>query len=286
MLESKGLLLALLVLYIAACTPQTDQSSQNEEVAPPLVERKHQQGFQDVLDSAAIQGAILIYDSAAKCYFSNDFEWAEQPKTPASTFKIINSTIALDLGVVESDSTILPWDGQARRMRIWEADLSLKEAFQRSCLPCYQEIAREIGSERMRQALDRLQFPGMTVTDSTIDRFWITGESAISPFEWVGFLQRLDRSELDIRQRTEKMVKTIMILDSNQQYVLRAKSGWGFMDDVDIGWLVGYVTTADNVYYFATNVSPTDSFQIDDFGRIRYQVSYAALRQLGIPILD
>ncbi|RMG54285.1 MAG: hypothetical protein D6722_29235, partial [Bacteroidetes bacterium] len=41
-------------------------------------------------------------------------------------------------------------------MDIWETDLSFAEAFRRSCVPCYQEIARKIGVGRMKEKLQQL----------------------------------------------------------------------------------------------------------------------------------
>ena len=68
---------------------------------------------------------------------------------PASTFKIPNSIIALETGLIEDDSTLIKWDGDERRLPAWEQDLVFRDAFHYSCVPCYQEIARKIGEKRM-----------------------------------------------------------------------------------------------------------------------------------------
>jgi len=54
---------------------------------------------------------------------------------PASTFKIVNSIIALETGVVENDSTMFKWNGEKRRLPIWEQDLTFRDAFHFSCVP-------------------------------------------------------------------------------------------------------------------------------------------------------
>ncbi len=109
--------------------------------------------FQEILDSTKLDGAILIYDLTNDIYYSNNFDWCKKGKLPASTFKIPNSIIALETGVVKSDSTIFKWNGEPRYLKAWERDITFKEAFYYSCVPCYQEVARKIGVERMKSNL-------------------------------------------------------------------------------------------------------------------------------------
>ncbi len=109
--------------------------------------------IQEIFDSSFVKGSILVFDPQRNIYYSNDFKWANQGKLPASTFKIPNSIIALETGIIDSDSSIIKWDGEKRNLAIWEQNLSFHDAFQFSCVPCYQEIAREIGENRMRKYL-------------------------------------------------------------------------------------------------------------------------------------
>lgn len=106
--------------------------------------------FENILDSFQLKGSILIFDNAGNTFFSNDFDRANERNLPASTFKIPNSIIALETGVIQSDTTTIKWNGEKRRLAVWEQDLTFKNAFQVSCVPCYQEIARKIGVGRMK----------------------------------------------------------------------------------------------------------------------------------------
>lgn len=92
---------------------------------------------------------------------------------PASTFKITNSIIALETGVVENDSTLLKWNGEKRRFKNWEQDLILRDAFHFSCVPCYQEIARKVGENKMNKFLKKLDYGNMKVDSSNLDLFWL-----------------------------------------------------------------------------------------------------------------
>lgn len=71
--------------------------------------------FDKILDSFQVNGSILIYDNDKNTFYSNDFDWAKIGKLPASTFKIPNSIIAVELGIIENDTTILKWNGEQRK---------------------------------------------------------------------------------------------------------------------------------------------------------------------------
>ena len=84
--------------------------------------------FGNILDSLKVKGAILIYDLKNKTYYSNDFSWTKRGIIPASTFKIPNSIIALETGVIINDSVIFKWNGEKRNFKKWEEDLTFKKS--------------------------------------------------------------------------------------------------------------------------------------------------------------
>ena len=60
---------------------------------------------------------------------------------PASTFKIVNSLIGLQTGIIDNDSMVIKWDGKVRRVPEWNQDLSMYRAFRVSAVPYFQEVA-------------------------------------------------------------------------------------------------------------------------------------------------
>lgn len=142
----------IIILSLAiSCTDKKTTSDKVEK--QEKTEKITESEFQTIIDSSNVEGSILIYDFTENKYYSNNFEWANKGRLPASTFKIPNSIIALETNVVKDDSTLLKWDGKKRRLKNWEQDLTLKEAFHFSCVPCYQEIAQKIGVKRMNEYL-------------------------------------------------------------------------------------------------------------------------------------
>jgi len=238
--------------------------------------------LQTLMDSSDLRGAILLYDLEADTYYSNDFGESKKGQLPASTFKITNSMIALETAVVENDSSLFRWNGEDRMLDVWEQDLTLKEAFHYSCVPCYQEIARKIGVENMNRYLDTLNYGTMDVDSTNIDRFWLQGESCITPFEQIDFLKRFYESTLPISSRTETIMKRMMIMEENDAYTMSGKTGWSIQKGVNNGWFVGYVETNNKTYFFATNIEPNHQFDRDAFVRLRKEVTFKALKQMKI----
>ncbi len=281
-INSLHLILVFNLIYFGvSCSSPTEKQAE-QEVSADSVNYYVDSSLQDILDEHQLRGSILVFDVAENSYYSNDFEWSKQGRLPASTFKIPNSVIALDLGIVEDDSTLFPWNGEKRRMKIWEQDLLFSQAFHLSCVPCYQEIARKIGFKRMREYLKRLNYGEMQVDSSSEDVFWLEGDSKISQFQQISFLSGLHHQQYDLKKRSYNIIKRMMILDSNENYVLRGKTGWSIRNGNNNGWFVGYVIKADKSYFFATNVTPTAEYPMANFIQDRKEVSILALKQLNI----
>jgi beta-lactamase class D len=271
--------IALAVLFMSCRGSQPDKREDQPlamagEVVVPA--------FQAILDTARVEGAILIYDLQADQFYSNDFSWAKKGYLPASTFKIPNSIIALETGVVNHDSTLFPWNGEKRNMKVWEQDLVFRDAFHLSCVPCYQEVARKIGLERMTDHLTRLNFGAMQVDAASIDIFWLEGDSKINSYQQIDFLKRLYQSELPISKRTEAIIKRMIRIEANDGVSISGKTGWSIREGQHNGWFVGYLESGSNVYFFATNIVPQAAFEMNMFPMIRKEVTYQAFRQLEI----
>ncbi|MFK7772124.1 MAG: class D beta-lactamase [Saprospiraceae bacterium] len=280
----KPVYLLLFLLILNSCTEQKDAPQipigQKEIIEPP--KQIANQGFQQILDAAEVNGVILIFDEKNNSYHSNDFERANQGFLPASTYKIPNSIIALETGVVEDENTIFKWDGEERALKIWEEDLTFTNALRKSCVPCYQDIARRIGVKRMNEYLEKLDYKNMVVDSSNLDLFWLEGDSKITAMEQINFLSRLYHSQLPISKKTEKIIKEMISMDKKTTYKLSGKTGWSIRNGNNLGWFVGYIEKGDEVYFVATNVDPKENFDMKNFTKIRLQVLMEATKLIGI----
>ena len=91
-----------------------------------------------------INGSILIESVDGKVKYQYNVSDKES-FIPASTFKIPNTLIILEEGLIKNQFEIIKWDGKEREYAPWNKDQTLKSAFQHSCVWCYQRYAKQVG---------------------------------------------------------------------------------------------------------------------------------------------
>jgi beta-lactamase class D len=239
----------------------------------------YSQDFKKYFEESGVKGSFILYDLSKDKYTYFDSARCCKQFIPASTFKIPNSIIGLETGVIKDEKFVIPWDGITREIEFWNHDMNMAEAIKVSCVPYYQELARRVGEEKMREMVKLLGYGNMDIAGG-IDMFWLTGNLRISQAEQVDFLVKLYRDELPVAKRSMDITKKILLLEENNEYKLRAKTGWGEQDSLNIGWFTGWVEKAGNVYFFALNIeaaAPPDSF-----GKARKEITFKILKEQGI----
>ena len=180
---------------------------------------------------------------------------------PASTFKIVNALIGIQTGRVKDDSSIIPWDGKLRAMTAWNQDLTMRQAFQYSSVPWYQELARRIGRDTMQRWLDTISYGALKgrAVIKNVDSFWLDNSVKLTADEQLGLVKRLYFNQLPFHKRTMEIVKSMMLQENEAAYKLSYKTGWGITEtDRSIGWVVGWIEENRHPYFFALQVESAD----------------------------
>jgi beta-lactamase class D len=230
-----------------------------------------------LFNQAEIDGTFVLYDVNNGIFSGYNKSRANVRYIPASTFKIANSLIGLEVGAVQGVDEILPYGGKAQFIKAWENDMSLRDAIKISNVPIYQELARRIGNVSMRENLSKLNY-GNEEAGSIIDSFWLDGPLKISAIEQVKFISKLIKGELHIAQEHQAAVREILQLEQTEKYSLYVKSGWTTAPDPDTGWWVGWVKRDGKNYAFALNI---DTYNMDDVAK-RETLTRAALKILNL----
>lgn len=199
-----------------------------------------------------ISGCFILYDLEEDTSMIYNVERSEQMFLPASTFKILNSLIALECEVVKDELEVIKWDGKKRQISVWNQDHNMKSGIKYSVVWFYQELARRIGEDRMQAYVDSVQY-GNRQIGKHIDDFWLVGDLRISPKQQIEFLKKLIAEDLPFQKNNIKVVKEILVEDSNETYVFRAKTGWADYG-TPVGWYVGYIELKGKTYVFANNL--------------------------------
>lgn len=216
--------------------------------------------------------------------------------TPASTFKIFNSLVGLETAVAPDDQLVIKWDSVVRPRAEINRDMTMREAFKLSNVGYYQELARRIGAGRMQHYLDTVKYGNMNMGGS-IDKFWLNDSLKISADEQAGFVKRLYFAELPFSERSQRIVKNMMLQDSTAAYKLYYKTGTGPIGGKYIYWVVGFVERTEKVkehkesmnkadfrdypYFFAQNFEMPQADTSKDWLKLRIDIVKDILKEYG-----
>ncbi|MES1178618.1 MAG: penicillin-binding transpeptidase domain-containing protein [Myxococcales bacterium] len=265
----------------AGAAPATNGATST--VAPVVAAGQPSNAFPEAVRALAaerVTGALALFDTRDGKLRCSDPARCERGYLPASTFKIANSIIGIETGVVSDAESPLPWDGKEYENAAWNRDHTLRSAIQVSCLPCFQRIARQVGPQRMTEWVTRLDY-GNRDASGPVDQFWLHGALRISPLQQIDFLRRLESGKLPIQEHTLDVVRDVLTLDVTPSYVLRGKTGAASPPEeiMEVGWFVGYVELGEQRVFFATVI---DGHAPDvDALAVRRRVTESVLRALG-----
>lgn len=83
-------------------------------------------------------GTFVVLNTKNSSYAVHNPKRAEKRFVPASTFKIVNSLIGLHIGSIKNIDEVLPYGGEAQPFKVWENDMSLRNAIKISNVPIFR----------------------------------------------------------------------------------------------------------------------------------------------------
>ena len=253
-----------LLVMLASCS---DNKAKIDNSLKKYFDAKNVEGCFTMLNNS--DGQIIVYNMGMDT----------TRYTPASTFKILHSLIALQTGAVTDEKMVLKWDGIKRPNADWNKDMDIREAFKVSAVPFYQQVARKIGQDTMKAWIDSLSYGNKRV-EGPIDSFWLNNKLKISPDEQLGMLKRLFFDQLPFRKSVQQAVRDMMLQEDNTAYKLSYKTGWGYDESgSSIGWITGWIEENRHVYFFVTLVKSADP--AIDMKKVRLDITRDILKQYG-----
>jgi beta-lactamase class D len=227
------------------------------------------------------QGAFVLFDQQKQLYSRHNPAQCAERFSPASTFKIPNSLIGLETGVIRDQHFSIPWDSVRRSVPDWNRDHDLESAIRVSAVWYFQELARRVGYGRMRRWIDTLGYGNCDISGG-IDRFWLGSSLLISANEQVEFLRRLQGDDLPFSRRSIQIVKEILVLEKTKSTVLRGKTGFSANNKgLVAGWFVGTIERSGNIYIFASNIIGREG-DADRVFQSRKEIAVSILRDLHL----
>ena len=277
-------LIILILLFVYGCSPNRHRDEKSNVFVNNDISIRSD--FQTYFDSCGVEGTIAIYDTKNKKWIASDTVGLEIETLPASTFKIINLLIALETNTIKDENEIVKWIGSTDtvkygyRPEIYH-DMPVKEAFELSAGWVFVELAKKIGKETYKKHLSESKYGNNNLSQTEVD-FWNFGDFAISPKNQVEFLLSLYEEKLPFSKRNIDIVKNVMITEQNDEYTIRAKTGWTRENNMNTGWWTGYIETKKGTFIFATRLLQYRKINRSDFGSCRKEITKKIFRDLNI----
>ena len=229
-----------------------------------------------------LKGGAVIYDPSSRQYRIYNKELAQTRRSPCSTFKIISSLIALEHGIILPDSSVRTWSGERFWNEKWNQDMDFSWAFRESCVWYFREVINEIGQERMKEELERLEYGNKDISDwqgqkntsnknPALTGFWIESSLLISPKEQTEVLERIFGADSVYSKEIQDELKQVMAVQGQDNPTIYGKTGMGKAHGVVVdAWFAGFAETEKGNLYFCVylgenkegNVSSTAAKEI------------------------
>lgn len=200
------------------------------------------------------EGSFVLYDLENDIWSIHDIEHATLRVAPDSTYKIYDALFGLEEGVITPEDSFIAWNGKNYPFETWNSDQTLQSAMTSSVNWYFQAIDEQLASTNIRNYIQQIGYGNENVSDR-LSTYWLESSLKISPVEQVKLLTKLQNNSLGFSSENINAVKDAICLSSSDAGTFYGKTGTGRVDGQDVnGWFIGYIETADNTYFFATNI--------------------------------
>lgn len=200
------------------------------------------------------EGSFVLYDLANDSWRIHDREHAVLRISPNSTYKIYDALFGLEEGVITPEDSLITWNQEIYPFEAWNSDQTLPSAMSSSVNWYFLAIDKQLGKASIRNYIYKTGYGNEDISGG-LSTYWMESSLKISPVEQVQLLIKLYHNDFGFSKENINAVKDSLCLSSSKTGTLYGKTGTGRIDGQDVnGWFVGYIETADNTYFFATNI--------------------------------
>ncbi|KAJ49618.1 bla regulator protein BlaR1 [Clostridium tetanomorphum] len=277
-------LLCIIYIYMIGCNNVNQQSIEHkkEPTSSVITENKNTLSKENAVENIStskkvvdyseffngIDGCAVFYNSDIKEYKFYNEQLCKKQASPCSTFKIISTLVALQKGVLTSTESKMNYNGTDYPIKSWNKDLTLKEAFQTSCVWYFKKVIDKIGKDDMEKSLKKLSYGNCDVSQwngeninplPELNGFWLESSLKISPKEQVEVLANIFNGKTDFSKQNIAILKDIMLVNKNEHISIYGKTGTGYTDNA---WFVGMLEHNTQKYFFAIHLNDKNNKNI------------------------
>ena len=200
------------------------------------------------------EGSFVLYDLGNDAWSIHDIEHATLRVAPDSTYKIYDALFGLEEGVITPEDSFIAWNGESYPFEAWNADQTLQSAMASSVNWYFQSVDEQLGTTSVYDYIKKIGYGNKNMSGD-FSTYWMESSLKISPIEQVELLTQLQNNNFGFAPENINAVKDSICISSSDAGSFYGKTGTGRVNGQDVnGWFIGYIETADNTYFFATNI--------------------------------
>ena len=200
------------------------------------------------------EGSFVLYDLENDAWSIHDKEHATLRVAPNSTYKIYDALFGLEEDIITPENSFIAWNGETYPFEAWNADQTLQSAMNSSVNWYFESVDEQLGAANISNYIQEIGYGNENISGD-FSTYWMESSLKISPIEQVELLTQLQNNNFGFAPENINAVKDSICLSSSDAGTFYGKTGTGRVDGQDVnGWFIGYIETADNTYFFATNI--------------------------------
>lgn len=202
-----------------------------------------------------INGCCVVFNLKENQYLFYNKALANKRVSPYSTFKIVSTLIGLQNKIIEDQDSTMHYNNIKYPVETWNQNLTLKDAFQSSCIWFFKQVIDAVGQNEVKAEIDQLSYGNCDVSEwngsnvnlfDDLNGFWLNSSLKISPFEQVQLLTKIFEGHTFYSNEYIEILKNLMKDDHNQQ--IYGKTGAG---PNGIAWFIGFLEQKHKKIYIA-----------------------------------
>jgi beta-lactamase class D len=222
------------------------------------------------IDSACFEMIDNTHDQA----FIYNLERCSRRMSPASTFKVFLSLAALESNVALDENLMIAWNKIPTGKPEWDKDMTMREALKVSSEPYFKELAKKMGAVEMQKWLDTIRYGNKRIGQD-IESCWVNDTLLITPDEQVGFMKKLYFDKLPMSQRSQRIVRNMLLQEETAEHKLYFKTGTKLNGNRSLVWLVGFIERKETQKGVVTKKEETNSRPY--FFAMNYETAFDSL---------
>jgi beta-lactamase class D len=241
-------------------------ATKSVQIEPKIISKRFTQ--------LGLQGSFMLFDEKHDTYLYHNRAQIDSMFSPGETFYLPLSLIGLHHQILNNKPTVFTWDSVIYPNQNWNVAQSLNHAFKHNTPWFFNKLIKGIGHARILNGLIRFNY-GNKDTTGGLDNFWKHDGLKISPKQQIDFLRKLRNGKLDCKKENQDVLKRVSVVTDSLGCSIHQEFGIGSQDGKDITWLVGYMETPCNTFYFSTctqSIGKTRSQLIKTVKSVTYKI--------------